>query len=710
MVDNLSVSFPAPAVPSVLAGAVSVTGGTPNATYTGTGANNLLSGTDNLAIGGTMTITFTVNVVTNGSSSFTNSAVASGTGATSTVPTTDTSNSGTNADTDGDGNPNEPTENTPTPISIGTPIIGLAKSVGTLIQQTNGSFNVPFVITVKNLGTEILNSVQVVENLALAFPAPAIFTLVGAPVATGGLTLATGYTGTGANINLLAAGNTLAVGATATITIVVNVNPRGATTAFANTVVGTGTGANSGLPTTDNSNNGGATAIDTDGDNEPNEPVDNVPTPINLPIIGVAKNLVTSTLQANGTYRLDFAVIVKNMGTETLNNVQLIENLSLAFPAPLTFALSGVPVATGAGLTANATFTGTGANTNLLAGTSTLAAGVQGTVTFSVIVTLNNATTFNFTNTVVGNGTGATSGTSTTGNSSSGTNVDTDGNGLPDAGTPTPISLPKPRAVIGVSKIAGTPVIQPQGGFNVTYTIKVKNIGNVSLSNVNVKENLDVTFGDIDRVAGYEVLSNTVTVLAPNVMVANTAFNGKGNATSGGDTNLLTLTGNTLAVGAEATITLTVYVRGFGQFSNQVTAQGTGLAGGIAVDTSGNNTNVDENGNGIADEPAENQPTVIDANPIPVATDVFIPQGFSPNADGRNDVFVINGLNGRGADVKIYNRWGNLVFENNDYKNDWAGTANVGLQVGTDLPDATYFYIVKLTDGSSFAKYVIIKR
>jgi len=76
---------------------------------------------------------------------------------------------------------------------------------------------------------------------------------------------------------------------------------------------------------------------------------------------------------------------------------------------------------------------------------------------------------------------------------------------------------------------------------------------------------------------------------------------------------------------------------------------------------------------------------------------IFIPEGFSPNGDGSYDVFAILNLNGLDANVQIYNRWGNLVYANENYQNDWNGTANQGLVLyGEELPAGTYYYIIQI--------------
>jgi hypothetical protein len=54
--------------------------------------------------------------------------------------------------------------------------------------------------------------------------------------------------------------------------------------------------------------------------------------------------------------------------------------------------------------------------------------------------------------------------------------------------------------------------------------------------------------------------------------------------------------------------------------------------------------------------------------------------------------------------VKIFNRWGKIVYESNDYQNNWRGRNNSsGLTMGTaKLPTGTYYYIVNVV-GSGFA-------
>lgn len=90
-----------------------------------------------------------------------------------------------------------------------------------------------------------------------------------------------------------------------------------------------------------------------------------------------------------------------------------------------------------------------------------------------------------------------------------------------------------------------------------------------------------------------------------------------------------------------------------------------------------------------------------------------IPNGFSPNSDGTNDLFVIDGINNYPGNVLfIYNRWGNLVYKKRDYDNTWDGRSNVnGVMYGQELPNGTYYYILDLNlDQKPLNSFVVVRR
>jgi gliding motility-associated-like protein len=85
---------------------------------------------------------------------------------------------------------------------------------------------------------------------------------------------------------------------------------------------------------------------------------------------------------------------------------------------------------------------------------------------------------------------------------------------------------------------------------------------------------------------------------------------------------------------------------------------------------------------------------------------LIIPNGITPNEDGINDVFVIqNPKCCESISIKVYNRWGNLVYKNGDYKNDWKGVN----QNGDKLVQGTYFVVIELPTGNKKETYIDIR-
>jgi gliding motility-associated-like protein len=93
--------------------------------------------------------------------------------------------------------------------------------------------------------------------------------------------------------------------------------------------------------------------------------------------------------------------------------------------------------------------------------------------------------------------------------------------------------------------------------------------------------------------------------------------------------------------------------------------------------------------------------SVIDANGcvdettqvISVFGVLVIPNVITPNNDGNNDLFVIDGLKPE-SKLLVVNRWGNVVFETDDYQNDWNGKDLNGLP----LLDGVYTYTLTTPD------------
>ena len=77
-------------------------------------------------------------------------------------------------------------------------------------------------------------------------------------------------------------------------------------------------------------------------------------------------------------------------------------------------------------------------------------------------------------------------------------------------------------------------------------------------------------------------------------------------------------------------------------------------------------------------------------------TNMVVYDAFSPNGDGKNDVWNIPGIvNYPNCSVKIFNIWGVAVFTSKGYGTPWDGKYK-----GNDLPSGTYYYVIDPGDGS----------
>jgi gliding motility-associated-like protein len=81
---------------------------------------------------------------------------------------------------------------------------------------------------------------------------------------------------------------------------------------------------------------------------------------------------------------------------------------------------------------------------------------------------------------------------------------------------------------------------------------------------------------------------------------------------------------------------------------------------------------------------------------IPCNT-IFVAGGMSPNGDGINDKWLIDGLQDYPMNtVQVFDKWGNLVYEHTMYDDSWDGKRSNG----ANIPDGTYYYLVKLNEPS----------
>ncbi|MEL6852942.1 MAG: gliding motility-associated C-terminal domain-containing protein, partial [Bacteroidota bacterium] len=74
---------------------------------------------------------------------------------------------------------------------------------------------------------------------------------------------------------------------------------------------------------------------------------------------------------------------------------------------------------------------------------------------------------------------------------------------------------------------------------------------------------------------------------------------------------------------------------------------------------------------------------------VQVETGLQIANAFTPNEDGVNDIFLIQGIHIQNFNLKIFSRWGHLLFETSNINQGWDGVYR-----GKKLDEGVYTYVV----------------
>lgn len=474
-----------------------------NANFNGEGDKNLLSGTETLPVGESIYISFTVRV-TPGSElgPYNNNATATGTSpGGNPVSDESTDDPNLNPDPDDDGDPTN--NNTTTSVTFPeTPRVGVAKQAGTITNNGDGTYTVPYTLTVQNYGDVTITNIQVQENLNTTFGGSPFTVVANSLTTSNTLAVNPNFNGN-ANTNLLAGTDSLAVGASATVQFEVTVTPGNNLGPYNNSATASATGPG-GTPVTDVSTDG--TNPDPDGDGDPSNNTN--PTAVSfseMPLIGVAKAAGTPIDNGDRTFTIPYTLIVRNYGDVPLTTLQVTENLNDTFEnIPYTLESNSLTSPT---LTVNPNFNGDTDN-NLLATGNTLAVDTEATISFRVQVTPGN-NLGPFDNQVTASGTGP-GGNPVTDLSTNGANPDANNTGDPtDSDEVTSVTLRgNPNlelekritringAVVGQSEnladwpdnfvrgVASSNTIQP--GDEVEYTIYFLSAGSGPLENATV--------------------------------------------------------------------------------------------------------------------------------------------------------------------------------------------------------------------------------
>lgn len=447
--------------------------------------------------------------------------------------------------------------------------------------DSNGdNFDVTFEIKVQNTGATRMDNLTLFDDVANQF-GNTFLSISDVSLDTSGIT-----TGTAPTLNTNWANNTaldiidpansdeyLLAGEWFTVTYTVTVDPDAGGTSAAITNQATVTGDDittipgTSLAVADASDSGSDPTTNNIGAAGDSGGEDDA-TPLHVPDLRVAKQQIgTPTQQADGSWNVDFKMIVENTGTVELSSPSLLDDVgsqfSTAWQGTSNVALdhSGVTLGgTAPGL--NAAWV-TDPSVDMLDGTGHLNPGESITVSFTVNVDPDNlpaGLSRAMTNQATGGGTANDSAgnavivtdLSDVGSEPNGTNPNQPG----DSGTsddPTPLILPE----IGIAKrIIGSVPSATGGNFNVTYEAVIRNTGSVDLGQLTLLEDLESQLGN-----GF------VTIVGNPVIYASTAttdptFNSNwdGNLNSVGDAKMFDGLSGRLQPGEQIVVQFTVEI------------------------------------------------------------------------------------------------------------------------------------------------------
>ena len=242
----------------------------------------------------------------------------------------------------------------------------------------------------------------------------------------------------------------------------------------------------------------------------------------------------------------------------------------------------------------------------------------------------------------------------------------------PNDATITILTTVTPQSSIEVTKTA-TIVDNGNGttglGDTITFLITVENTGSTALNGIVVND----TFSDLS--------GNALTLTTEPLFVSANLGSVEGTLLSG-ETAFYT-----------ATFIVNAQADNAGGVSNTASATATTPSGNTITDVSDDGDDTDGN--------TTNDPTVVAFFQNPVDGDFEIFNGMSPGSDGFNDYFKIAGIEKYPNNtVKIFNRWGVVVYEVNGYgigDKLFMGISEgrITITKNQKLPEGTYFYVIE---------------
>ena len=503
---------------------------TVNSNFNGLSDTNLLTGGDDISQGdeGAILLTVTACGCPDGTS-ITNSATLEAKNPSGML-LSDTSVDGADPDPNGDNIPDESGTTNTTIGEMGG--IGIAKRAVSVVLEANGCTEVIYELNIENYGNVDLDSVQVVDDLAAAgFTSCSSFTT---SLTSDDFTVNPAFDGMGNN-NLLSGLDDLPVGDQGAIllTVVACGCPNGtAITNSANVESVTPSGAD----ITDISADGADPDPNNDGD--PIEMGTTNTTILSNGKLGLAKRIVSSQENANGTVDVIYEFNIENFGNVSIDSIQVFDSISQYF-MPCNISINSI---SSDKFTVNPSYNGI-LNNKLLLGEDDLAAGDKGAILLSVKFLQCNGATGPFMNTATACGKNI-DGTKIIDISQNGSDPDPDNDGDPSNNSETTNIVFTFESFIGIAKNVDLVQLPGDGSALITFRFTVKNYGTTDLDSINLFDNVVTQFNPCS--VTIENISSS-----PNFAVN---LNYDGGVT---DDKILTGNTNSLQVGEEGSVLIT---------------------------------------------------------------------------------------------------------------------------------------------------------
>lgn len=408
----------------------------------------------------------------------------------------------------------------------------------------------------------------------------------------------------------------------------------------------------------------------------------------NILYAGISKVAGKPILVKDKVFEVPFTIYLNNLTNDNLKNIQVYDDLEKTFRKGVKILTDTIRIYASLGLTINKNYTGKGNQTFMLIDSlSSIETKKVYRLDFTVRVDLANATDklfYNLAELTYNNIKDI---------STNGSDVDPDADNDPTNNQdPTPIlfdvEISSIKPSIGLSMTLADVQKQDEKCYQLTYLILVKNFGNIKLTNVLITDTLSKTFTDS---VSFKVIGKVNTGKNSTLLI-NPNFDGKNDFNLTLNDSLSYLNNNkqdSLFFAVELCT-----LGKLGPFKTNSYAQATG--DGVLVK--------DISNDGLDIKISDSTPTIVKLNKL---SNIIIPQGFSPNNDGKNDSFIITIDNyTQIEEVCIYNRWGNLVYNDTTgvtTKQGWSGEVNSGLRNNKkELPSGTYFYSIKVKSEQEF--------